>query len=245
MTEPRDEIAELIERLREQITSDHVHGCMGRQYSCDCGYDLVTEGTLEQAATQLAALSARVKEQQAFMKELTDALRAVRPLGGSELFVKRWGDYYADPVYCKAAIEERTEAYHEAMKDSVRNRKRAEEAEARATRLQQERDELEAQLPDGMKHCTITFHECEKGHGRLSATNWIDSGCPWCQRDEAYERAAKVCDDAANAWDHLTPAQRSTKLKHRTEGMAHGARCIVSAIRRLASGSEKEKEKKE
>ena len=69
-----------------------------------------------------------------FAQELSDALLACRPLGGSELFVRRSGRNYADPVYCKAAIEQRIEAYHEAMKESVRNRKRAEKAE-------QERDE--------------------------------------------------------------------------------------------------------
>lgn len=41
-----------------------------------------------------------------------------------------------------------------------------------------------SQLPDGMKHCTIIFKECEKGHGRLAAANWVDNGCPWCTIDE-------------------------------------------------------------
>ncbi len=41
--------------------------------------------------------------------------------------------------------------------------------------------ELEAQLPEGMKNCTILFKECEKGHGRLTATNWIDHGCEYCR----------------------------------------------------------------
>ena len=42
--------------------------------------------------------------------------------------------------------------------------------------------ELESQLPEGMKNCTITFHECKYGHGRLTATNWVDHGCPTCAR---------------------------------------------------------------
>lgn len=37
------------------------------------------------------------------------------------------------------------------------------------------------QLPEGMRHCTIRFIECEVGHGRLTATNWVDHGCPWCK----------------------------------------------------------------
>lgn len=44
-------------------------------------------------------------------------------------------------------------------------------------------DRLTAQLPAGMQHCTILFKECDKGHGRLTATNWIDHGCDVCERD--------------------------------------------------------------
>jgi hypothetical protein len=40
------------------------------------------------------------------------------------------------------------------------------------------------QLPEEMKHCTIQFKECEKGHGRLTATNWIDHGCRQCKIEE-------------------------------------------------------------
>jgi hypothetical protein len=48
---------ELVERLRAHLGDDHVHGCQGRQYSCDCGYDLKTEGFLELAADELERLS--------------------------------------------------------------------------------------------------------------------------------------------------------------------------------------------
>lgn len=51
----------------------------------------------------------------------------------------------------------------------------------------QELERLTAQLPEGMKHCTIQFKECEKGHGRLIATNWIDHGCPHCERERVRE----------------------------------------------------------
>jgi len=54
-----------------------------------------------------------------FAKELSDALLKVRPLGGSELFVKRNGRHYADPAYCGAAIEENSRRYHEAMKRAI------------------------------------------------------------------------------------------------------------------------------
>ena len=54
---------------------------------------------------------------------------------------------------------------------------------------------LQAQLPAEMQGCTILFKECEKGHGRLVATNWRDHGCQTCEvealqreRDEAHEQ---------------------------------------------------------
>ena len=40
---------------------------------------------------------------------------------------------------------------------------------------------LEAQLPDEMQECTIVFKECEQGHGRLTATNWIQHDCLVCR----------------------------------------------------------------
>lgn len=36
------------------------------------------------------------------------------------------------------------------------------------------------QLPEGMQNCTIRYVACEKGHGRLTATNWVDHGCQHC-----------------------------------------------------------------
>jgi len=40
---------------------------------------------------------------------------------------------------------------------------------------------LEAQFPKGMEHCTFEVIECDLGHSRLTAKNWIDHGCPWCK----------------------------------------------------------------
>ncbi len=41
------------------------------------------------------------------------------------------------------------------------------------------------QLPPGMEHCTILFRECLRGHGRLTASNWIDHDCWKCALDSA------------------------------------------------------------
>ena len=56
--------------------------------------------------------------------------------------------------------------------------------------------ELERQLPDGMKHCTIVFKECEKGHGWLTATNWVQHGCPTCALEELRESLAYAIGEA-------------------------------------------------
>lgn len=69
-------------------------------------------------ALRLAAKPA--EEGWTFAKLLSNALLKIRPLGGSELFVKRNGDYYADPEYCGRLIEEMRDALHQARIDKVR-----------------------------------------------------------------------------------------------------------------------------
>lgn len=78
-----------------------------------------------------------------FAKRLSDALLKIRPLGGSELFVKRNGQYYADPDYCGAAIEEAHNSRHETMKENIRlmRRVRALEEELAAQRSSRENSE--------------------------------------------------------------------------------------------------------
>ncbi len=52
---------DLVERLREQVTSDHLRGCAGRCYTCNCGYDVATEGLLELAAAEIERLRKELK----------------------------------------------------------------------------------------------------------------------------------------------------------------------------------------
>ena len=75
-------------------------------------------------------------------------------------------------------------AVAEITKLTADNARLAETAAKQAAELER----LQAQLPDGMKHCTITFVECEVGHGRLTATNWLDHGCQQCVIDRLRER---------------------------------------------------------
>ena len=61
----------------------------------------------------------------------------------------------------------------------------------------------EAQLPDGMKHCTILFKECAKGHGWLTATNWVQHDCPTCtiaaKEAEIAQYVKKLADEQLRA----------------------------------------------
>lgn len=65
-------------------------------------------------------------------------------------------------------------------------------AAVRIEELAAERDRLLKQLPDGMKDCTIVFKECPKGHGWLTATNWVQHECPTCERDALRERCRRL-----------------------------------------------------
>lgn len=55
-----------------------------------------------------------------FAKRLSDALLKVRPLGGSELFVKRNNQYYADPDYCGRMINEMRDSLDKEIRARIR-----------------------------------------------------------------------------------------------------------------------------
>ena len=81
----------------------------------------------------------------------------------------------------------------------TREKARADAAEREAERwevcakdLHAERDQLAARLPAEMPGCTIRFVECSVGHGRLTADNWVDSGCLVCERDQLAARAKEL-----------------------------------------------------
>jgi hypothetical protein len=63
------------------------------------------------------------------------------------------------------------------------------EAVSRVFKLKQAQADLLKQLPEGMEHCTIRFLECPKGHGRLTATNWVQHGCRQCAIDDLLAEA--------------------------------------------------------
>lgn len=62
------------------------------------------------------------------------------------------------------------------------------------------------QLPEDMQDCTIRFIKCDVGHGRLTATNWTDNGCPQCRIDKllrANEGLAAIAEVALSQWSRI------------------------------------------
>jgi uncharacterized coiled-coil protein SlyX len=94
--------------------------------------------------------------------------------------------------------------------------------------------ELEKQLPDGMEHCKIRFVECSVGHGRLTATNWTETPCPWCKiKDlaaklaEAYKRISDLMPDLSEA--HRCIVCRTCTERIRNAALEEAARAAVAA----------------
>jgi hypothetical protein len=70
---------------------------------------------------------------------------------------------------------------------------------------------LLAQFPEGMKRCTFELLECAKGHRRLTATNWIDHGCPTCAKEKLQE---ELTDMRAKAVAAVWLAQPDTSMEN-------------------------------
>ena len=79
------------------------------------------DGLIDEVAL---AIEYAVEKHQAFMKELSDALIKARPLGGSELFVKRFDRYFADPKFCGDEIDLLWKKYHEVRAELMMERRK-------------------------------------------------------------------------------------------------------------------------
>lgn len=77
--------------------------------------------------------------------------------------------------------------------------------------LKADNDALRKQLPEEMQECTIQFKECDKGHGRLTATNFVQHDCDTC-RIEALQK--EVTHWKAN---HADLKERLHVATHRTD----------------------------
>lgn len=131
MTHPS--VNSIVERL---VAALKFHGRYASESQDDCAIRKNSER--EQAATIISELQAERDDLRSRIKRLSDALLTVRPLGGSELFV-RWGDaFHADPDYCKGLIEHLHLTKHEALKAQVREQKRADAAESSLSRIKEQ-----------------------------------------------------------------------------------------------------------
>lgn len=65
---------------------------------------------------------------------------------------------------------------------------------------------LRKQLPEGMKHCTIVFKECDRGHGALTATNWVQHPCLVCERDSLREQVAALTAQRTEHFEDINAA---------------------------------------
>jgi len=87
------------------------------------------------------------------------------------------------------------------------------------TETVEQMEAMQAQLPEDMKHCTILFRECEQGHGWLTATNWVQHGCPTCQ-------IQRLQQDKADLLAQLKDARREI-------GLLRGLEENLGPLRRL------------
>jgi polyhydroxyalkanoate synthesis regulator phasin len=74
--------------------------------------------------------------------------------------------------------------------------------------------ELEKQLPPSMKNCTIVFKECDKGHGWLTATNWVQHDCQQCKAESQDKLLEQAMRDMKAAKDYLGATVTDSCLPH-------------------------------
>jgi hypothetical protein len=100
----------------------------------------VSKRLLTTAATLLDERAAEIAAKDALARKLSEALRKVRPLGGSEMFTRVGEEFYADPKYCGDAIDALHQRCREAIKAEIRSERSATAAEARVRALEAFKD---------------------------------------------------------------------------------------------------------
>jgi hypothetical protein len=81
--------------------------------------------------------------------------------------------------------------------------RRANISAAKTERLREELAQVKKQLPVEMQSCTILFKECPKGHGELTATNWVHHECLVCQLAQAKQSRHDIIQDFIHGKDKL------------------------------------------
>jgi len=77
------------QRLLDHAASDHLRGCMGRQYSCTCEYDTITERLLVDAASRIQELEPKAAAYDACSSKIDCLSRGAVPVrdDGAEILV--------------------------------------------------------------------------------------------------------------------------------------------------------------
>lgn len=215
MTTPRDDIAGLSERLRERTR---------RLDSTPSGMLNFMHGILpllNEAATALDerdALSAMVKDATTLAKENAKLRTWIDLHRGDVMSLSGEVDNFRSELQAEEARAARAEARVKELEGSEDDLTRAdlgmEVWRKCALRAEQERDSLVRDY----QRVNAQLAEEMKARGRAEQ-----------ERDEAYERAAKVCEGLRN--------------NDNSGDWYEGADACADAIRRLASGPEKEKKK--
>ena len=68
------------QRLLDHAASDHLRGCMGRQYSCTCEYDTITERLLVDAASRIQELEPKAAAYDACSSKIDCLSRGAVPV---------------------------------------------------------------------------------------------------------------------------------------------------------------------
>jgi hypothetical protein len=100
--------------------------------------------------------------------------------------------------------------------------------------LYAEVERLTDQLPKGMKNCTIIFQGCEKGHGWLTATNWVQRECLTCERDALRATVAEQGAALAAASHALRSYQYGNSATDLAEQAANACDIALASAQGLA-----------
>jgi hypothetical protein len=93
------------------------------------------------------------------------------------VYLRNWVEAEEEVTELKAEIKRLRTNRDDWMNYCQQAQEHRDGANAQLALTEAEIERLRAQLPEGMKDCTIVFKKCYKGHGELTATNWVQH--PW------------------------------------------------------------------
>lgn len=168
-------------------------------------------GALEREIELNASLRAEVEAKDAIAKRLSDTLLKLRPLGGSELFVRHGEQYLADAAYFAKIIDEDRERLHEARKGEALARKGALAAEQALALAREEERERALGAIQNLRHA--------------AAANFTDANC---QGQRGEDRTNALYD----AYEAVRTLPADTDAKSVSEWV--NRRIVAAALRSLS-----------